>query len=53
MGICHDFLSEVVTRFDEDDSIKQALVEAYEELSEKLATITLDDDFKPSILVSL
>lgn len=37
-GICFDFLNEASSRFDEDDSIKDAMVSAVEELSRQLAT---------------
>ena len=50
-GICHDFLAEVVRRFDEDDSIREALVEAAEEISRRLADMTMNDDYKPYIVV--
>ncbi|KAI9843901.1 MAG: hypothetical protein M1837_006055 [Sclerophora amabilis] len=49
-GICHDFLSEAVRRFDEDESIKDALVNAVEELSRQLAGKTMNDDYKPYVL---
>lgn len=37
-GICFDFLNEASTRFEEDESIKEAMVGAVEELSQRLAT---------------
>jgi ubiquitin conjugation factor E4 B len=37
-GICFDFLNEASSRFDEDESIKDAMVSAVEELSKQLAT---------------
>ena len=51
-GVCHDFLTEAVRRFDEDESIKDALVKAIEELSRKLDELTLNDNYKPYVLVS-
>lgn len=51
-GICHDFLSEAVTRFGEDDSIKVALVEAMEQLSRELAKMSMNDNYKPYVMVS-
>lgn len=45
-GVCHDFLTEAVTRFDEDESIKEALVGAVENLSRRLATLTMDSDYR-------
>ena len=50
-GICHDFLSEAVSRFDEDESVKEALVGAMEQLSRKLSKLSMNDDYKPYILV--
>lgn len=37
-GICYDFLTEASARFEEDESIKEAVVGAVEELSRQLAT---------------
>ncbi|OQO02794.1 hypothetical protein B0A48_11077 [Cryoendolithus antarcticus] len=37
-GICFDFLTEVSSRMDEDDSIKEEVVRAVEELSRQLST---------------
>lgn len=50
-GICHDFLTEAVSRFEEDESIKEALVGAMEQLSQELAKKSMNDDFKPYMLV--
>ena len=50
-GICHDFLSEAVSRFDEDESVKEALVGAMEQLSSELSKLSMNDDYKPYILV--
>jgi ubiquitin conjugation factor E4 B len=49
-GICHDFLNEAVTRFEEDDSVKEVLVGAIEELSRKLSMMTMNDDYRPYML---
>ncbi|KAK3073703.1 Ubiquitin conjugation factor E4 [Teratosphaeriaceae sp. CCFEE 6253] len=40
-GICTDFLDEANARIDEDESIKDALISAAEELSERLAGVDL------------
>ncbi|KIX08122.1 uncharacterized protein Z518_02778 [Rhinocladiella mackenziei CBS 650.93] len=45
-GVCHDFLTEVVTRFDEDETIKDAFVGAVENLSRRLAKMTMDSDYR-------
>lgn len=52
-GLCHDFLSEAISRFGEDESVKEVLVGAADELSQKLGALTMDDAFKPYILVSM
>ncbi|KAI9815091.1 MAG: hypothetical protein M1827_002934 [Pycnora praestabilis] len=49
-GVCHEFLSEAVSRFQEDKSVKDALIGAIEELSRKLANMTMNDSFKPYVL---
>ncbi|KAF2840616.1 putative ubiquitin fusion degradation protein UfdB [Patellaria atrata CBS 101060] len=49
-GICHDFLSEAVSRFDEDESIKDALVSAMEDLSKQLGKKSMNDDYKEHML---
>ncbi|KAF1814506.1 hypothetical protein P152DRAFT_432509 [Eremomyces bilateralis CBS 781.70] len=49
-GICHDFLTEASLRFKEDDSIKDALLAAVEQLSEKLKKLSMNDNYKPYML---
>jgi ubiquitin conjugation factor E4 B len=49
-GICHDFLSEAVSRFEDDDSVKELLVGAVEELSRRLSKMTMNDDYRPYML---
>jgi len=51
-GICHDFLSEAVSRFSEDDSIRDALVGAVEQLSQELSKKSMNDDYKLYVQVS-
>ena len=51
-GICHDFLSEAVARFPEDESIREKLVESMEILSQRLAKISMNDEYKPYVSVS-
>jgi ubiquitin conjugation factor E4 B len=48
-GLCHDFLSESVARFSEDESIKFAFVAAIEQLSAELRKLTMNDNYKPYI----
>lgn len=50
-GICHDFLAEAVSRFDEDESIKEAFVTAVEDLSQDLAKMSMNDNYKPYVTV--
>ncbi|KAF2013691.1 hypothetical protein BU24DRAFT_244034 [Aaosphaeria arxii CBS 175.79] len=53
-GICHDFLNEAVSRFGGEDeevmNVKQVLVEAMEELSRRLAKLSMNDDYTPYVL---
>lgn len=51
-GLDFDFLNEAVSRFDEDESIKDAIVAAAEQISAGLAVMTLNDDHRPYIAVS-
>ena len=46
-GICHDFLTEAISRFPEDESVEAALVGATEDLSRQLAKLTMNDNYKP------
>ena len=50
-GIDHDFMSEAVSRFNEDESIKEALVRAMEGVSWKLSGMSMNDDYKPCVSV--
>ncbi|KAK8202687.1 putative ubiquitin fusion degradation protein UfdB [Phyllosticta capitalensis] len=49
-GLCHDFLNEAVSRFEEDESIKDAFVGAMEQLSAMLATSNMNQDYKAYVL---
>ncbi|KAI5237011.1 hypothetical protein E4T43_08258 [Aureobasidium subglaciale] len=42
-SIDHDFLNEAVSRFEDDESIKDALVGAIEQLSRQLAVISMNE----------
>ncbi|KAK4610237.1 Ubiquitin conjugation factor E4 [Fulvia fulva] len=46
VGICTDFLNEATSRFEEDDSIKEAVVGAAEELSRQLAKQDMLGDYQ-------
>lgn len=45
-GICTDFLTEASSRFEEDETIKEALVGAAEELSRRLADKSMLADYQ-------
>ncbi|KAF2142353.1 uncharacterized protein K452DRAFT_297659 [Aplosporella prunicola CBS 121167] len=49
-GLCHDFLNEAVSRFEEDESVKEALVGAMEQVSRELSKKSMNEDFKPYVL---
>jgi len=51
-GICHEFLSEAVSRLNEDETVKEVLVSAMEQLSAQLAKMTMNDDYTPYMAVS-
>lgn len=52
-GICYDFLTEAVSRFDEDDTVKPMLTKAVEGLSHQLSNMAMNDNYKPYIQVIL
>ncbi len=52
-GICHDFLTEAVRRLPADESIRDVMLDALEEISRQLAGMTMIDNFKPHVLVCL
>lgn len=45
-GLDDDFLTELVNRFDEDESLKPAFIAAMEELSRRLARETMNSDYQ-------
>ena len=45
-GLCHDFITEAIARFEEDESIKEAFVSAVETLSHQLAKMTMLDNYQ-------
>ncbi|KAF2677222.1 ubiquitin conjugation factor E4 [Lentithecium fluviatile CBS 122367] len=49
-GICHDFLNEAVSRFNDDESVRNVLVGAIETLSRQLSKMTMNDDYRPYML---
>lgn len=46
-----EFIGEAVGRFNEDESIKPAFIAAVEEMSQELAGLTINDDYKPYLTV--
>lgn len=51
-SIDHDFLSEACARFADDETIKDALVRAMEHVSKELSSLSMNDNYKPHIMVS-
>jgi ubiquitin conjugation factor E4 B len=49
-GICFDFLQEACNRSEDDDAAKEALVGAVEDLSRRLARISMNSDYRPYML---
>jgi ubiquitin conjugation factor E4 B len=52
-GISPDFLAEMEARFEEDESIKPMLRKAVIGLSQQLATLSMNDNYKPYVHVCL
>jgi len=50
-SIDHDFLTEAISQFPEDDTVQCALVGAVEDLSRELARMNMNNDYKPYIMV--
>ena len=50
-GVDFEFIGEAVKRFDEDESLKPAFITAVEEMSQELAAMTINDDYKPYMTV--
>ncbi|KAI1410056.1 ubiquitin conjugation factor E4 [Hypoxylon sp. FL1857] len=48
-GICLDFFAEAVSRIPEDDSIAPIFTDAMVRMSGRLASMTMNDDYKPFI----
>lgn len=49
-GICFDFLQEACNRAEDDDTAKEALVGAVEDMSRRLARGSMNSDYKPYLL---
>ena len=50
-GIGLDFISDAVARFEDDDSIPGIFTMAMVDISAKLSTLTMNDDYKPYVNV--
>lgn len=50
-GVCHDFITEALSRWNDDDGIATAFVSAVEELSKRLAGITMEGDYRPYMAI--
>ncbi|KAI9734736.1 MAG: hypothetical protein M1818_006723 [Claussenomyces sp. TS43310] len=48
-GLCHDFLTESISRFDEDDSVKPMLTKTVAGLSYQLSQLDMNGDYRPYI----
>lgn len=48
-GICLEFYDEIVARMTEDESLCAVLTDPMVELSRKLATMSMNDDYKPYV----
>jgi hypothetical protein len=47
-----DFISEAVTRMPEDDTVAPLFTTAMVDISQKLSTMSMNDDYKPYVNVS-
>ncbi|KAK0634585.1 ubiquitin elongating factor core-domain-containing protein [Bombardia bombarda] len=48
-GLCMDFLTEALSRIQEDDTIIPLFTKAMVDISNRLATLTMNDDYKPYV----
>lgn len=51
VGLDFEFLQEAVNRFEDDPSIKEALVQAVEQISNKLSGLTMNDSYVQHVRV--
>lgn len=52
-GICFNFIQEAIKRFDDDDAIPALFNDAMVQISSRLGTISMDQDYKPYVQVML
>ena len=50
-GVCHEFLTELISRFPEDESAEGVMITAMNDLSRELSKKSMNDDYKPYVLV--
>jgi ubiquitin conjugation factor E4 B len=50
-GICHDFLAEIASRFDEDEQLKDVVNSALNQLVRRLGKMTMNDDYQTYVMV--
>lgn len=51
-GLCMEFFGEAVARLNEDETIGPLFTKAMVDISNKLATMNMNDDYKPCVSVS-
>jgi ubiquitin conjugation factor E4 B len=51
--LCYEFFQEAVSRFDEDDTIEPLFTKAMMDASEQLAKLSMNDNYKPYMMVSV
>jgi ubiquitin conjugation factor E4 B len=50
-GICYEFLTEASQRIGEDDTIRETLVGAMEDVSRRLSKVSMNGDYKAHMLI--
>lgn len=51
-GLCMDFFGEAIARLEEDETIAGLFTKAMVDISNKLSTMNMNDDYKPCVNVS-
>ncbi|WZH39337.1 ubiquitin elongating factor core-domain-containing protein [Fusarium acuminatum] len=52
-GICFNFIQEAIKRFDDDEAIPALFNDAMVQISSRLGTMSMDQDYKPYVQVML
>lgn len=50
-GLCFDFIREAIKRFDEDEAFPGIFSNAMVQISAKLGSMSMDEDYKPYLQV--